>query len=837
LVPKIWRNKFIDNPLEAIYSFGLPFIVFTRSDPACSEETPGKFGEEQLIKVALAFFLFLFSTSGAWAQAYITTGTVSSRLPADRSAEHWDALDFGALGTNTATTIGTTYASGQTNTLANFAAISINSATPFAWVTNPSYGLTFTMNTSVAQGSAGTLLTFKESLSGINGWSATVATWQDPAHGNYLVAPGMLVSGSCIAANTTVSSVDRTAGDANYGTITLSQSTSSACANNTAITFTISATQFRALTLDWLGIQAAIAAASGPTPASPPPYCPLTSPSGQAVYIPSGNYVVNHSLINPGCITDTYQQIPNIDVFGDGVATTRIIWNSDLGTDMCGIAEATRGSSSTSLSRYHDFRLIGPFVSGVLGTAPNKMDGICITQTAGIYNIRADSFRAGINGIRDHWFVHHSVLTNNGYGIYFAPYASSIGNQDIDDTDMAGNTIASFGIAATDAIDGSTLTHIHTGFGPYGFYGEAAPTTVSNPISMITNTVFKNVFIEAVGDAWIYGPNNNDVVAGNTFIEGGFSSVGVTNIIASTTPKAVIYVNAFRQNTMIGTNWSQYGNNGTSNYLADAIIEVTGTNNDCSNNAFYNDVGFISGPTTTSNTLMKCPNGVLQNRFYTSIGDGIIMSSATTLAVSVPVYNSGNNTAKAYADGLPFAGITAAPTQSGTNVSVPVFTYSSFINAAVKTSSSQLIATGQALFATAGGVAGGIDSGGAIGTAFFGSSSGTATVSMSLDPGAQSNGQGVATGLTAAGTTQGTAYVITSSVDQFTTVTTGTGAILPANVFNGRGITVYNRGANALKVYPPVGAKIESNATNAAVTLAAGADAIFRPISATQWLQ
>jgi hypothetical protein len=213
------------------------------------------------------------------------------------------------------------------------------------------------------------------------------------------------------------------------------------------------------------------------------------------------------------------------------------------------------------------------------------------------------------------------------------------------------------------------------------------------------------------------------------------------------------------------------------------------------------------------------------------------MSSATTLAVSVPVYNSGNNTAKAYADGLPFAGITAAPTQSGSIVSVPVFTYSPYISAAVKANSSQLIATGQALFATSGGVVGGIDSTGSIGTAYFGSSSGTTTVQMQLDSGAHSNGGGVATGLTAAGSTQGTAFVIASSVNQFTTVAAGTGAILPSNVYNGRPIRIFNRGANALKVYPPSGAKIESNATNAAVSLAAGADATFSPITATQWLQ
>src|ERR1700721_3104371 len=99
--------------------------------------------------------------SEARPQPYTPTDTVSSRHPADRSAERWDALDFGALGTNTATTIGATYASGQTDNLTDFGNIQVNSVKPFSWVTNAAFGLTFTMKTTVAQGSAGTLLTFK----------------------------------------------------------------------------------------------------------------------------------------------------------------------------------------------------------------------------------------------------------------------------------------------------------------------------------------------------------------------------------------------------------------------------------------------------------------------------------------------------------------------------------------------------------------------------------------------------------------------------------------------------------------------------------------------------
>jgi hypothetical protein len=104
----------------------------------------------------------------------------------------------------------------------------------------------------------------------------------------------------------------------------------------------------------------------------------------------------------------------------------------------------------------------------------------------------------------------------------------------------------------------------------------------------------------------------------------------------------------------------------------------------------------------------------------------------------------------------------------------------------------------------------------------------------------------VAAALTATGTNQATAYVITGQVNTFATVASGTGTVLPAQtgapVFPiglgiGSEIVVFNRGANALLVYPPSGAAIESGSTNAAVSLASGATARFTLESTNQWRQ
>lgn len=58
----------------------------------------------------------------------------------------------------------------------------------------------------------------------------------------------------------------------------------------------------------------------------------------------------------------------------------------------------------------------------------------------------------------------------------------------------------------------------------------------------------------------------------------------------------------------------------------------------------------------------------------------------------------------------------------------------------------------------------------------------------------------VSPGLTATGTNVGTALALTSSRNQFSTVASGTGAVLPVAVA-GLDVTVFNDGANPLLVY------------------------------------
>lgn len=91
------------------------------------------------------------------------------------------------------------------------------------------------------------------------------------------------------------------------------------------------------------------------------------------------------------------------------------------------------------------------------------------------------------------------------------------------------------------------------------------------------------------------------------------------------------------------------------------------------------------------------------------------------------------------------------------------------------------------------------------------------------------NGVGQASQI-ATGTVQADAFQLTGCSTEFTTVAAGTGARLIApnlNVTTGDILAVYNQGANALLVYPPVGFKIGLAATNAAVSVPSGKAALF----------
>src|SRR5258708_3672585 len=79
----------------------------------------------------------------------------------------------------------------------------------------------------------------------------------------------------------------------------------------------------------------------------------------------------------------------------------------------------------------------------------------------------------------------------------------------------------------------------------------------------------------------------------------------------------------------------------------------------------------------------------------------------------------------------------------------------------------------------------------------------------------------VATALAATGTTQATALSLTADANFVSTVGASSGVIVYNGVIGDSCFIVNDAGANALTVYPPVGGKFNSLATNTGFSLAA----------------
>lgn len=87
----------------------------------------------------------------------------------------------------------------------------------------------------------------------------------------------------------------------------------------------------------------------------------------------------------------------------------------------------------------------------------------------------------------------------------------------------------------------------------------------------------------------------------------------------------------------------------------------------------------------------------------------------------------------------------------------------------------------------------------------------------------------VAAGLTATGTLQADALALAANHNVFTTVAAGTGALLPTcGAGSQLSVSVYNRGASPLAVYPQVGGTIAGLSANASVLVRPEQSAHFR---------
>lgn len=95
--------------------------------------------------------------------------------------------------------------------------------------------------------------------------------------------------------------------------------------------------------------------------------------------------------------------------------------------------------------------------------------------------------------------------------------------------------------------------------------------------------------------------------------------------------------------------------------------------------------------------------------------------------------------------------------------------------------------------------------------------------------------QDAGTSISAAGTAQGDATQLTNAENEVTTVAALSGVILYGNASAGDTQSVFNAGANPLRVYPPSGQRINALPLNAGILLATNTGVILKKVSATRW--
>lgn len=93
---------------------------------------------------------------------------------------------------------------------------------------------------------------------------------------------------------------------------------------------------------------------------------------------------------------------------------------------------------------------------------------------------------------------------------------------------------------------------------------------------------------------------------------------------------------------------------------------------------------------------------------------------------------------------------------------------------------------------------------------------------------------GIDTGVTAAGTTQGTGTALTKTYNIVGTASANQGVVLP-DVSTGLKCVVYNSTSATIKIYPAAGESIDDESANVAITLRPNKGREYIGVSATQW--
>lgn len=383
-------------------------------------------------------------------------------------------------------------------TLSALAAVTINNAQPFAWITAQSNPFAFSNDVYSLQvtnvGSGGTAGTF-----------AFVATG-----GGCSVEPtGTFTVGKTISqyAGQIISMSLTTAGSGCLTSPSFDLTASGGLTGAVMTATVISDSTVTSLDIAWLAIQAGLQTGS--------------------LYIPRGNYIVGSVMALPlatpisqdsgGALSGTY-----LGIYGDGPRVSIILPGFDWGLGVAlfntGDPTGTRlnGRGPYGANYSGDMKGLGFFYNTTsfiyaVGTEPIHIDGINLGARLRTLDVEATGFFNNVV-IANGSHTEHIRLHSNG-GVYNMhwPYGSTFGDIHFHDLMIGGATKAAIRVAEDATVTGSWTGETYIGSVPYVFFGDNDAVTV-RPI--IGGIQFDMLMAEFTGNALIHDELGYDASTG-----------------------------------------------------------------------------------------------------------------------------------------------------------------------------------------------------------------------------------------------------------------------------------------------------------------------------------